>query len=168
MSYYVIDGALLSNIADAIRTKNGDAGLLTPSAMAAAITALEIGGSVEVGGSGDVNWGLELNSGTITPDVDLSNPQIQHGLSGKPKGYLIFQKNNTVDDTGLIFAFGYQYPRFNNSSGGRLDELTVIGRGTLVANAASFTADTTTFSPYTSSYNYPLTAGKTYYWIAWR
>ncbi len=70
MSEYLIQGASLVSIADAIRGKTGDTAALTPAQMAAAIAALVIGsggsGSTGGGSTGGGNTGSG-GTGTVTP-----------------------------------------------------------------------------------------------------
>lgn len=70
MAKYSIDDTTLKAIADAIRSKDGTAALLTPAAMAAAISALSVGGG---GIAIDLPNGYAVEVGVLVPETDITS-----------------------------------------------------------------------------------------------
>lgn len=75
----------MTAIADAIRAKTGEAGLLTLDLMASAIANLSTSG-----GSGE---DLKITSGEFTPATDGVAETVEHGLGEIPKTILFFAKD---------------------------------------------------------------------------
>ena len=121
--------------------------------------------------AGGIDWGtLEVTGGVVrfSSDTPSGSASIAHGLSGIPKGYLVFRTINTKTDTGLVLALGYNYERYNTTTGGSLTGLTIVSHELGVQYQASFIANSNEFWPFASNYEYNLTANRDYYWLAWR
>lgn len=112
MSEYMIDGVLLTNIADAVRAVDGSSSALTPAQMQARLTAVkssidaalsaltakevtvpsgsnvhklaELIASIEAGGGASGFAKVTKGSVTITSIISSSTLTIEHGLGQKP------------------------------------------------------------------------------------
>lgn len=158
----------MTAIANAIRAKTGNTEPLGLDAMAQAIAALEIGGGAEL-----PDWISEINFGTFSYTESKSgyNVSVEHGLSGKPVGFLVYLGPLTSNPgTDYINAvYGHSGTIYNSSSGGSLSGSSLILKGLSGTTVANFSADSTRFTLFESnSYTYKIQRNTTYYWIAWR
>lgn len=86
----------LTDIANAIRSKNGEAGKYLPSEMAEKILALTTGTSVVV-----TKGSVVMHSGTFTPVEDNAlSPEIEHGMPRFPK--LIYVTSDVPKQTYAV------------------------------------------------------------------
>lgn len=89
MSNYLVDGADLTSIANAIRTKGGtSAQLAFPAGFVSSIGAIPTGGG-----------GLEYDTGTFTLATDVTFTTVPHGLGKVPKFVAVWQ--SSYDDNTL-------------------------------------------------------------------
>ena len=130
MSEYMIDGALLTNIADAVRAVDGSPSALTPAQMQARLTAVkssidaalsalsENGVEVPSGstahnlaeliagaGSGSASGFAKVATGTVTTSVTrLSKLEIVHGLGVAPDFAVLYVETSVFDKRGVMGA----------------------------------------------------------------
>ena len=155
----------MTAIADAIRAKTGGTDTLTLDEMAAAIASLQAG----EGGALLPDWMTEMTSGTVTFAANTDSVSIDHGLGGKPKGFVFFRKGaDNSSEMYLNYCYGYSYKFFNNNTGGSFSGTLVLANGASARVSGSYTATNTSFLVYNDLYNYECKATTAYHWFAWR
>lgn len=164
MSIYLIQGETLAALGDAIRAKTGETEPLTPADMATAISGLDVGG-FEL-----PDYLTEIRFGTFIENAAKSAYEVEHGLSGKPTGFVVW-RGDVPSNPGSSYinaAYGHSYKYYNPSTGGTFYGTTWILNGGGGTSTASFNADETVFRLYSSSMKPSIQGNTTYYWIAWR
>lgn len=161
----------MTNIADAIREKTGETGLLTLDAMAAAIAAIEAGGG---GGGG----GAVAAWGEIKPASKTSVLEIEHGLGVVPQfAVIIHAPTYSRENNQILYAYndgdgGGVFCRTSSSSSygssGSSHDITAEGGSTGNSSwgwgAWGANEKTIKFGVnITSSYGFK--SGAPYYWI---
>lgn len=157
----------MTAIADAIRAKTGESSDVKYGldAMAQAIAALEIGG----GGAEIPDWINEINFGMEVYPKTTYSVEVAHGLSGTPAGFVFYRKGaDTSSELYLNYCYGYSYTYYNTSSGGTFRGTTILANGSSARNLAEYTANSSKFSVFNSTYNYACKTNTPYFWIAWR
>ena len=190
MSEYIIDGALLTNIADAVRSVDGSTNTLTPEQMVtklntiktsidAALSAIEDKGVTVPDGSNSNNLaeliaqissgGMKFTSGTYTPTTERNTATITHDLGRKPKIFIIYKKSNlynsttaTLDSYVIIGDKEYASGRIKSSSsfGGWVGN---VSSSSITSTSVSMTCR---FQYSSTVYNAFFMAGQTFNWFA--
>lgn len=159
MSDYLIQSETLTGIADAIRAKTGDSGLIIPENMAAAIEAIS-GGGLDTFDTATGEFTLETNL------VGASLP-ITHGLGKAPFVVFVIPKESFTYNVrahiggfagyarGGYFGLGFYAENGTNSHNPNVE------RSTDYIN--NFTANTFDIK---GSANYPYIANIKHVWVA--
>lgn len=160
----------LTALADAVREKTGETGLLTLDTMTSLISSLEGGG----GASLPNGWGT--GSFNTTPQTIKGDIEIEHGLDAVPDVVIVFCENTSPAGyavRGLIRfnlspeldeETGLYYP---NDSDGRLFQFNATGTATtlLIDSGTGMDTNKTIYIPKGNSYTMYVPAF-TYRWIA--
>lgn len=156
MSKKLYEENSIKAIADAIRGKNGSTDTYKLSAMAAAITAIETGGSLPSG--------MAMGTFQCTPATMAKEVSIEHGLGAIPRCVIAFVDSGDMTQSGtVLFALSYNDTKCPVSK-----SITWKASGTpeIVDFASEKTADTAAnaYLPASASAWFFLT--NTYRWIA--
>lgn len=110
----------------------------------------------------------EINFGSFTKAnyTESRNVKVEHGLSGKPKGFVVWA-DSTPDADKLSLVFGINITYYNNS-GAIYNGITFFTRRTTINNSFTHIPDETYIYTYNTAHNYGVHIGVTYNWIAWR
>lgn len=158
-------GSLFSDIAAAIRSKNGEEGTMKPAEFPGKISAIETGGGVEA------TEGVLFATGLFTPTETPAT--VEHGLGVIPDMVAVFCIKKVSADSELISATGFSEAWVNagyrgNLLAGSFSTDSVHGPITgssafgLVQGATSTTFQVGAAAGEASE----LAIGKTYRWIA--
>lgn len=128
MSEYMIDGALLTNIADAVRAVDGSSNTLTPAQMQARLTAVkssidaalsaltakevEVPSGSNIHGLADLIAAIKVGvsapgfakvtTGEKTLSTTWLNLSVSHGLGKIPDVAILYDPNFTASTTGIV------------------------------------------------------------------
>ena len=153
------------NILDAF-SAIGDKGVTVPDGSTSNNLA-ELIAQISSGGMALPNFVSEINFGTFTKPYSVSSNKVEHGLSGKPKGFAVWASNaQQLDKLNAVFGINMSY--YNYSTGGNFSGAIFFLRSPNVSYQNSCNSDETYFYMYTSTYNFSVYSGVTYNWIAWR
>lgn len=158
MAERLVQDESLVSVAEAIRTKLGNADALTfPEGFVDAISAIIIGGGLPDGIAA-------MATGEYTPSEYTETVTITHDLGVKPNVFMLLPKTAAGSDSYLS-AYIHISQYIAQSSG---QPFKVVLRGTTPAaevGLGSLSSLTTTVCAVTSKYG-TLEAGKTYFWLA--
>lgn len=128
----------------------------------------ELIAQISSGGMVLPNFVSEINFGSFTKAnyTESRNVKVEHGLSGKPKGFVVWA-DSTPDADKLSLVFGINITYYNNS-GAIYNGITFFTRRTTINNSFTHIPDETYIYTYNTAHNYGVHIGVTYNWIAWR
>ena len=153
MGKVLVTDSYLTDIADAIREKNGTEDTYLPSAMADAISSIKT----------DFN-GYKFVSGSFVGD-STGVVKIEHNLGYLPNGVLIIINSfGTFQSSNLVSAFLSRAGKdYGSDTSVTKTHMSSSGSSYSTGLVSSYTNTETTFS-FTDSY---VMSGGEYYWIAY-
>lgn len=192
MSEYMIDGVLLTNIADAVRAVDGSSSTLTPAQMQARLTAVkssidaalsaltakevevpsgsnvhglaDLIAAIEAGGS--VSGFAKVVTGTITLSSSVSTLIFNHGLGRSPDMIIVYcTKLSASGVLSCIQLANRKYVNAGYSTTKNFGAYVDTLSGSLDATEASFMGRVAYSGSTSPSYS-SFASGNTYRWIA--
>lgn len=172
MAEYIIQDSTLTDIADAIRAKDGSSAPILTEDMADAIAAIPTGGG---GSLPSVISKIDGGSFTFATDTAVQSNKISHTLGVKPKGYIIWSDDvmrvaDNYQNICLMFSYGIGLP-WLGSIGGTENQIGysyAMWRKTNGAvqeqNSGAPKINDTEIAP--AGFHY-WCGGATYKWLAW-
>lgn len=148
MSKKLYEENSIKAIADAIRGKNGSTDTYKLSAMAAAITAIETGGSLP---EGIATGTFQCAPATMTKEVS-----IEHGLGVIPSYVFVGSNRSDSSPNNQEIAFAVTYNRASNPH-----SYLLCAKGDIVDCTSSKTADTA------SNIYLPTNGGSAWYFLTY-